>query len=176
MSRVTKIFVMAVTSWLFLSGLIAASASLAHSQDDQTTQSEGWQPYTANFAPSQPDKKMPPPNIAGCWSGDLDDNKLGSGTGFAFIVQHGTKLTKGTEIGISFPSGPSRTHGISGSINNKGTMNLHLEQSGCVVNIHGKVVSDDVSGTYTVNKACRLGRKLAGTFDFTFDPSGTTCQ
>jgi hypothetical protein len=173
MSRVTRFLIVSATSILFLSGLIAASANPAHAQDE-SSQSEDWQPYTPSVV-SQPDKKLPPPIIAGCWSGDLDDDKLGAGTGFAFIVQHGKKLTKGTQIGISFPAGPSRTHGIRGNVNSKGAIKLHLAQSGCVVNIHGKVVSDDVTGTYFLNKACRLGRKLVGTFDFTFDPTGTTC-
>jgi hypothetical protein len=176
MSRVTTILILAVISSLFMSALIAGSASLARSQDDESAQSEDWQPYTPNFAASQPDTKIPPPNVAGCWSGDLDDNRLGAGTGYVFIVQHGTKLTKGTRLGFSFPAGPSRSHGIRGRVNNKGSINFHLEQSACVVNIHGKVVSDDASGTYSVKKACRAGGKLVGTFDFTFDPTGTTCQ
>jgi hypothetical protein len=175
MSRVTRFLFVLIPSLLLLSGIIAVSASRARGQE-KSIESQGWQPYTPNFAASQPETTMPPPNIAGCWSGDLDDDKLGPGTGFTFIVQQGKRLTKGTMIGISFPAGPSASHGITGGVNSTGTMNLHLEQSGCVVNVHGKVMSDQLTGTYSVNKACRLGRRLAGTFDFNFDPTGTTCR
>jgi len=177
MFRPARYIVLLISSLLFISASIAAIASRAGSQETDAVQSDEWQPYASNFVAPQPNRKMPPPNVSGCWSGTLDDEKIGAGTGFTFIVQKGTKLTKGTMIGVSFPAGPNRWHGITGSINNKGSLKLHFHQQGCFVGVHGKVdvMSEEVSGTYSVNKACRLGRKLVGTFDFTFDPTGTTC-
>lgn len=177
MSRVSKSLFVVVASFLFSSALIAVSANHARSQGEVVgVQSDEWQPLTPRAVAPQPDKRTPPPDVAGCWSGDLDDNVLGSGSGFAFIVQKGGKILKGTMIGVSFPAGPSAQHGIKGSINNKGALKLHLTQFSCTVDIHGKVVSDEVVGTFYLNKRCGLGRRLKGTFDFTFDAGGTSCQ
>jgi hypothetical protein len=175
MWRVTRFLIASSVSVALVSGLIAASANLVRAQDG-SPESLGWQPYTPEAAVAQPALPPTPLALAGCWSGEVDDDRAGVGTGFVFIVQKGRKITRGTKIGISFPSGPSTSHGIKGDVNSRRVL-LHFQQFNCVVDARGKLASsEELTGSYHITKGCRLGGKFAGGFDFTFDAGGTTCH
>lgn len=173
MSRVTRLLIVAVASALLISALILVSARRLHSQET-ILESDGWQPFTPSAVVTQPDKKAPPLDVAGCWSGEVDDDKTGVGSGFVSFVQQGKKIKKDTVIGLSFNGGPSASHRIKGDVNSK-RVKLHFEQASCVVDASARLPSEDLVGSYRITKGCRLGGKFTGTFDFTFDPSGSTC-
>jgi hypothetical protein len=153
---------------LALSGFIAGSSAMA--QD-----SGFWK-----IAPSrgdaavQPDAKQPPLNLAGCWSGSINDTTQGAGTGFLFFVQNGTKLGTGTvadlnETGLGEASGP-----LTGKTNGQ---NFHLKfhHKSCNVSFHGTIGnSGDLTGMYHLSKKC-FGQVLQGTFDYTFDATNASC-
>ncbi len=172
MSRIIRFLIAMAASVAFVSGLIAGCADFARAQD-ATTETGGWQPLPPGPAIAQPDKAAPPLQVAGCWSGEIDDDFTGVGSGFTFVVQKGKRIARGTLIGFSFSGGPSATHGITGTVNSR-SYKLSLTRDGCSVRIRGTMSSGDLVGTYSLTKRC-LGSKFAGTFDFAFDPSGTSC-
>lgn len=178
MRQIVRFLVVSAALMTFMSVIIVSSPGFARAQEDSsqsdTSQSDDWQPLPPVPPAVQPDKAAPPPNLAGCWSGEMDDDRLGVGTGFVFVVQNKKKIARGTVVGLSFPDGPSASHGITGTVGAK-SFKLRFQRSTCVIGIRGTFSSGDLVGTYQVTKRC-LGRKLAGTFDFTSDPSGSTCH
>jgi hypothetical protein len=159
---------------VFAIAIFAAPSNLARAQD-ANTDTLGWQTLPPEAPVAQPDKKAPPLQLGGCWSGDIDDDTTGVGTGYAFIVQKGKKLKKGTYIGFRFSGGASARHPIKGTANSR-NFKLHLQISTCVVTVRGVLASPtEATGSYRLTKRC-LRKKYAGTFDFTYDPSNTTCQ
>jgi hypothetical protein len=154
--------------------IVAAAATSARAQD-ASTDASGWQTLPPEAPVAQPDKKAPPLQLAGCWSGEIDDDTTGVGTGYAYIVQKGKRLKRGTHIGFRFNGGPDQSHAIKGSVNSR-TFKLRFQRSTCVVSVHGTIApSGDAIGSYRLTKRC-LGQKYAGMFDFTYDPTNTTCQ
>jgi hypothetical protein len=171
MLRILRLMPAMLAAAMLAAGLTAVAPLIAQAQE--AVSEDQWQPVSPPWAIVQPDKSAPPLELAGCWSGELDDDQFGTGFGFALVVQNRKKITKGTIIGASFVSGPSGSHGIKGHVNSK-QFKLHLSRGGCNVNIRGTLASGDLVGTYRFTRRC-VGDKLAGTFDFAFDPSGTSC-
>jgi hypothetical protein len=140
---------------------------------DAGSQTADWQASGPPSEVSQPAKAGPPLYLAGCWYGGLDDNSLGSGSGFLYFVQNGKKLVNGTTAGLYFSS-YSTGGGLTGKTNSK-TFHLKFHKKQCNVSFHGTIDSSgDLTGMYHLSKKC-AGFVLDGTFDFTFDPSNQTC-
>jgi hypothetical protein len=82
--------------------LIAGLACLAYAQESNS-EATGWTHPNFTSDPStlpEPEVKTPP-DVAGCWSGDFEDTKVGEGTGFIFFVQDGKKLIKGSDVAFT---------------------------------------------------------------------------
>jgi hypothetical protein len=167
MSRIIRLMTMGGVAALLVSCLVVGSANSARAQDS------GWQPWTPAPTVAQPAKGTPPLNVDGCWSGTIEDDTTGTGSGFILFVQKGKKLAHGTTVGLSFNGGPSVTHGITGTVNSQNFKLVHPGR--CNAMIRGTISGNDLVGTYRLTKHC-LGSKFGGTFDYTFDAGGTTCQ
>jgi hypothetical protein len=137
------------------------------------SQTADWQASGPPSEVTEPAKAGPPLDLAGCWSGGVDDNSQGSGSGFLYFVQNGKKLGAGTFAGLSFNS-LSAGGDLTGKTNSK-TFHLKFHKKQCNVSFHGTIDSSgDLTGMYHLSRKC-LGTVLDGTFDFTYDASDTTC-
>ncbi len=171
MSKLVRAFTAGVTAAILVAGSVAVSPRNTHAQDADS-QSAPWASRAAGTLMAQPDSK-PPLNVAGCWSGSVDDRRQGTGTGFLYFVQNGKNLVAGTSGQISLSTvtagGP-----LSGRVTPRSVFAGHHAYS-CNVAFRAREISGDLVGAYNLNKHC-AAVKLAGTFDFTFDASGTSCQ
>jgi hypothetical protein len=159
-----------------LAALIAGSACLAFAQESNS-QTGGWtRPNLSSSASALPEPEVKTPlDVAGCWSGGIDDKKTGEGTGFIFFVQEGKKLVDGTGAGFSFTGFGSESGSLTGHVTNKSFVTSFKEKP-CKVNVRGRIVSGDLVGTYSIKKKCTGVIPLKGTFDYTFDASGDSCD
>ncbi len=160
-----------------LAAVIAGSACLAYAQESNS-QATGWTPPNFASSPSslpEPEVKTPL-DVAGCWSGAIDDDKAGEGTGFLFFVQEGTKLVNGTEAGFSIPGlGSTGGRPLTGHVTSKSFL-TSFKNKQCSVSVRGRIVSGDLTGTYNIGKKCLGDTSFKGTFDFTFDATGNSCN
>jgi|HubBroStandDraft_6_1064221.scaffolds.fasta_scaffold235791_2 hypothetical protein len=105
------------------------------------------------------ESKSSPPNVAGTYSGTIEDHRFGAGTISATISQNGSKLSG--PWSSSFGSGT-----LKGKVSSKGTISARLKlKGGCGLNMHGTFENgDEIAGVYTVT-GC--GKADHGTFDMT---------
>ena len=173
MRGISRYLSISAVAMLILSALVAVPSHLARAQDSGS--GNDWQASPSSGAVAeQPDAKASPLNLAGCWSGTIDDDSTGTGSGFLSFVQKGKNLTKATTAGLDFNGGPSISGSLSGKTNSQ---NFHLKfhRKQCNVSFHGTISADgDLTGHYTLSKKC-LGEVFQGTFDYTFDAGGSTC-
>jgi hypothetical protein len=152
-------------------GLIAASArpAVAQRADDHDA---GMQILVSpSAAPSEPDMKTPPLDVAGCWSGETDDSVNGPGDGFIFFVQKGKKAVKGTNVGVTVGTGT-----ISGPITGKVTSTsffLKEKIKKCKISIVGQMPNEALVGSYSFQNCGPI--TIEGTFAYDFDPTDETC-
>jgi opacity protein-like surface antigen len=109
---------------------------------------------------ASPDKiKTPPPDIAGGWEGELDDNALGFSDTEFDINQKGTKLSGSWDS--NFGGG-----GFKGSINGEGVVKMNLKAGGhCRLAAVGELVTEgEIEMTYQL-KTCKGFKHDHGTID-----------
>ena len=143
-------------------GLIAASAQLACAQDWQNK-------ATGSDVADQPDKAAPL-DLNGCWSGSLASEKFGAGTGFLFFEQEGGKAVSGSGAGID-TTGVDTEGPVTGKIKKK-SFSVSFHGKKCNVSFSGGLPSSDLVGKY--HYKCD-GESDHGSFQFSFDSSGTSC-
>jgi uncharacterized protein (DUF2147 family) len=99
---------------------------------------------------SESKSKTPPPDIAGTYTGTIDDHKEGSGAFTMEITQTGGKLS-----GSFFDFFNSGT--ISGTVTSKDKVKMRLKVSGkCGATFHGEFEDgDQISGVYKVS-GCKI--------------------
>jgi hypothetical protein len=159
-----------------LAVMIAGSACLADAQESNS-QTGGWTHPNFTSSPSslpEPEVKTPL-DVAGCWSGDFDDTKAGEGTGYLFFVQEGNKLVSGTEASFTLSGLGTGGGPLTGHVTNKSFV-AHFNEKACHVTVRGRIVSGDLAGTYNIGKKCLGKTAFKGTFDYTFDASGDSCD
>src|ERR1700722_1197608 len=170
MNRIGTFLMASVAAGFILSTFIAVSSTAAMAQD-----AGAWtlSPSTGEAA-AEPDSKKAPLDLAGCWSGTIDDSKGGSGTGFLFFVQQGTKLGTGTGAELDIPGSGSASGPLKGKANSQ-DFQLGFHGKSCNISFHGKISnSGDLTGMYHLSKKC-FGQVLKGTFDYTFDATNASC-
>jgi len=106
-------------------------------------------------ANAQPDTV---PNVAGSYSGTLEDHRFGMGDITADIVQNGSKLSGNWSSDFGGPGT------IKGSVKASGAVKARLKiKGGCGVSIKGVFQGgDEIVGTY---KVTGCGKSDGGTFD-----------
>ena len=173
MWRISRFLSVSGVAALILSALIAVSPNLARAQDS-AAETNDWEASPGSGAVvAQPDKKQPPLDLAGCWSGTIDDDATGTGSGFLSFLQKGTKLTVDGQL--DFNGGPNKRGILKGKANSK-NFQLSAHSRKCNVSFHGTISSGDhLTGMYHLSKKC-LGAVDGGNFDYTFDGSGSSCQ
>jgi hypothetical protein len=123
--------------------------------------------------------KVAPPDIAGNWTGQIDDNELGFATFEVDISQKHAKI-KGT-----YTAGAA-AGAFKGKIGSNGvtiSFNLKQEKSKCRIKAAGTltepvpadqgeaiVAQPQIVGTYTVNKKCADENLAGGSFTITLTP------
>jgi hypothetical protein len=108
--------------------------------------------------------KTPPPDIAGDWSGELNDLDLGVDGVTVTIKQKGTKLKGSWNSDFGYG-------GISGTINSSGILKLYMKDGGgCHLSAVGMLVeSNEISATYQVKNCAKDVKGDHGTLDITTD-------
>jgi hypothetical protein len=158
-----------------LAAFIAGSACLAYAQESNSQTSDWTHPNFSSSASTLPEPEVKTPlDVAGCWSGTIDDKKTGEGTGFLFFVQEGKQLVSGTDAGFTFTGFGTEGGSLTGHVTNKSFVTSFKEKP-CKVSVRGRIVSGDLVGTYSINKKC-AGIAFKGTFDYTFDATGDSCD
>jgi hypothetical protein len=106
-------------------------------------------------ANSQPDSV---PNVAGSYTGTLEDRRFGAGEISADVVQNGSKLSGTWDATFGGPGT------IKGSVKSSGKVHARLKiKGGCGVTIKGVFQGgDEIVGTY---KVTGCGKSDGGTFD-----------
>ena len=114
-----------------------------------------------------PDKhKVPPPDIAGDWEGELDDDDLGFSSVELGINQKGTKLSGDWESDFGGSS-------FKGSINGAGDikMNLKAGKGGCHLAAIGQLVTEgEIELTYKVKSCKGVSKHDIGSIDIFEEP------
>jgi hypothetical protein len=133
---------------------------------------QGWSDGDRGEATSGPEDgsaeagktKMPPPDIAGDWSGELNDLDLGVDGVTVTIKQKGTKLKGSWNSDFGYG-------GISGTIDSSGILKLDMKDGGsCHLSAVGILVgSNEISATYKVKNCDKYVRGDHGTLDITTD-------
>ncbi len=150
--------------------ILSAFIALPVRAQDQAAQGADWQ---GDFGTAVPEAEIRPPlNLAGCWSGMIEDSTFGPGTGFIFVVQNGKKLVTGTHAELNLSPG-SIGGPLAGSANSQ-TFRLAFHRKQCNVSFHGTLSSGDLTGMYHLSKKCAHA-VLNGTFEFTFDATNASC-
>lgn len=147
----------------------AAQSDSSAAQQDQN--SNDWtfsQPQTA----AQPDKAQPI-DVAGCWSGTIDDDETGPGTGHLLFVQKNRKLLHSTTGGLDFSDGATASGKLSGRVSGASFV-LNHHNNTCRITFRGSSVDGDLVGTYIVRRCSKI--TTGGTFNFSFDSSNSSCQ
>ena len=153
-------------------GLIAASARLAVAQQADDNDA-GMQILVSPSADLSPHRvKEAPLDVAGCWSGETEDDGSRNGEGFIFFVQKGKKAVKGTNLGITIGSATA-----SAPITGKVTVTsffLKAKFKSCRVSFIGQMPNEALVGTYSFKNCGSM--TIEGTFVYDFDPTGESCM
>ena len=152
-------------------GLIAASARLAVAQQADENDAGMQILVSPSAVPSNRHIKLRPLDVAGCWSGETEDNGSPTGDGFIFFVQKGNKAVKGTNVGVA-----NATTTIFGPIKGKVTStSFFLKAKGkkCNVSFVGQMPNEALVGNYSFKNCGSI--TLEGTFVYDFDPTGESC-
>jgi hypothetical protein len=161
----------ALVATLAVSGLIAASIRLAVAQQADDSEA-GIQILVSPSAVLSPDRvKESPLNVAGCWSGEIEDEGSRIGEGFLFFVQKGKKAVKGTGFGVTI----GETTGL-GPIKGKVTITsffLKAKEKDCQVSFVGQMPNEALVGSFSFKNCGSLTPE--GTFVYDFDPTGESC-
>src|SRR5271156_891352 len=153
-------------------GLIAASARLTVAQQADDNDAGMHILVSPSAVPSKHREKERPLDVAGCWSGETEDDGSRNGEGFIFFVQKGKKAVKGTNLGITI--GTATT---SGPITGKITVTsffLKVKEKRCEVSFVGQMPNEALVGSYSF-KNCG-SPLIEGTFIYDFDPTGESCM
>jgi hypothetical protein len=178
MRTITKGFTLAAAAAVLITGLIAGSARFAQAQSAEK-QGELGGPGVA----AEPDAKAPI-NVNGCWSGTLDDVYAGSGEGYADFAQSGKHLLPPADADmVYFVWTDSYAYGDGKGVATAKAFHLAVKfGKGCVEHVSGKLEGGDLVGVYSFTHACAKQPKgdefgkHKGSFNFTFDPTGDSCD
>ncbi|MGA6970618.1 MAG: hypothetical protein WBY93_03245 [Candidatus Binatus sp.] len=152
-------------------GLIAASARLAIAQQADDNDA-GMQIQVSPSADLSAHRvKESPLDVAGCWSGETEDDGSRNGEGFIFFVQKGKRAVKGTNLGITIGSATT-----SGPITGKVTVTsffLKTKEKKCKISFIGQMPNEALVGSYSFTNCGSA--TVEGTFVYDFDPTGESC-
>ena len=139
---------------------IAVGGAVAWAQDSTPAYDAAQDDSGGEVIQSEPNKKSPPPHVAGPWCGSIDDNQLGPGTLSLDINQKGSKLN-GTWTDDLGASGT-----LKGKVQGDAVIvTLKPRGSKCRFAVNGTLVSsDEITGTYSIF-GCH--QSDGGTFDIT---------
>lgn len=166
MREFRQIFFTFVGTAALAAALIAVPPRIANAQQAQEDEAQ-----TPDAAVAEPDKAAPPLDIAGCWSGTIEDANSGAGTGAIFFVQHKKKLVKGTGAMLSLI--PGQASKLGGKVTSTSFVATHHGKDCKAVAFAGQPSGSDLTGTYILRRCA--GLTTSGTFDFAFDSSGNSC-
>ena len=166
---------MILTTSLAVFGIVHVRALVAHGQfgcavasaaswDDGSSPDDATAPDDDAVAPDK--HKVPPPNIAGDWEGELDDDDLGFSSVELGINQKGTKLSGDWESDFGGSS-------FKGSINGAGDikMNLKAGNHGCHLAAIGQLVTTgEIELTYKVKSCKGVSKHDIGSIDIFEEP------
>jgi hypothetical protein len=145
-------------------GQFGCAVASAASWDDGSSPDDATAPDDDAVAPDK--HKVPPPNIAGDWEGELDDDDLGFSSVELGINQKGTKLSGDWESDFGGSS-------FKGSINGAGDikMNLKAGNHGCHLAAIGQLVTTgEIELTYKVKSCKGVSKHDIGSIDIFEEP------
>ena len=145
-------------------GQFGCAVASAASWDDGSSPDDATAPDDDAVAPDK--HKVPPPDIAGDWEGELDDDDLGFSSVELGINQKGTKLSGDWESDFGGSS-------FKGSINGAGDikMNLKAGNHGCHLAAIGQLVTTgEIELTYKVKSCKGVSKHDIGSIDIFEEP------
>jgi hypothetical protein len=140
------------------------SARHAYAQDAAVTNTDGWSAGGTGSADLDsadqlnPEAQGTPLNIAGCWSGGVNDTADGTGTAALTFVQSGKKIQKTSRLNFDWPDQAFVHGGIHGTVSSTGIKFNGQAGKGCP--FHGAGTGDASAMTGAV----RFGGKCAKFF------------
>jgi|SRR5271156_2895646 len=145
-------------------GQFGCAVASAASWDDGSSPDDATAPDDDAVAPDK--HKVPPPDIAGDWEGELDDNDLGFSDIELGINQKGTKIKGPWESDF----GGSK---FTGSINGAGEVKMKLKagKGGCHLAAVGELVTvGEIEMTYVVKSCKGVPKHDFGSIDIFEEP------
>jgi hypothetical protein len=161
--KLSKIMLI-VTTTLAVFGIGHVRALIAHGQFGcAVAAAQSWDGGSSETddAAAEPDKKAPPPNIAGEWTGNLEDSIFGGYTIAFEIDQNGNKLSGQWSSAFDLAATT-----IKGSINGNGDLKLTMKAGpkGCHLAAVGQLVTEsEIMMTYRI-VSCKGIKKDHGFF------------
>ena len=157
--KLAKTFVIVVCTTLLSVGGIG-SARQSYAQDAAATDVQGWSAGGTGSADLDsadqlnPEAQSTPLNIAGCWSGSVNDTADGTGTASSTFDQNGKKIQHGSLLNFDWPD-QAFVHGvIHGTVSSTGIKFNGQAGKGC--SFHGIATGDAsaMSGTVKFTGKC----------------------
>ncbi len=181
MYKIIKGSMLIAATAVLMIGLIAGSARITRAQDTNVQDESGAHGTAAGNSAIQPDAKVPPIAVGGCWDGSsidgsLNDQSVGPGAGWIGIVQHQKEIKggkKGSFYSFVWDNEDFAQGTLSGKASATGFVATGLAGGKCRVKLIGSLTNagHDISGTYAFIH-CGSFDNHVGTFDFPSDPSG----
>ncbi len=173
-----KYLTMSAAAVVFVSGLIAGSASFARAHDTASPAGDDGVVSAPSVA-TQPDKALPL-DFGGCWDGtgidgSLEDNSYGPGVGWIGIDQSGKSIKGGGDsyYEFLFDDGAYAYGTFKGKASATGFSVKGKAGGKCRVKIIGTFGSDDdIVGTYDFTHCQKTDFTANGTFDLPLNDSG----
>jgi hypothetical protein len=157
--KLAKTLVAVVCAGLLSAGGIG-SARHAFAQDAAATDAGGWSAGGTGSADlesaeqSTPDAKAPPLDIAGCWSGDVNDDGDGLGTAVLNFVQNGKKIQHGSGLDFEWPDASFAFGPIHGNVSSTGIKFNGHAGKGCPFHGQGSGDTSLIEGTVKFTGKC----------------------
>jgi hypothetical protein len=143
--KLAKALVIIVCSSLLSIGGIG-SARHAYAQDAAATDADGWSAGGTGSADLDstdqlnPEAQSTPLDIAGCWSGSVNDTADGTGTASVTFDQNGKKIHNTTRLNFDWPDQAFVHGGIHGTVSSTGIKFNGQAGKGC--SFHGVATGD----------------------------------
>ncbi len=185
MARISKLLVISAAAAAFLLiGMTVGSAQNAFAQDDD--QAAVQNPGDLGGHAQVSNEPAAPLDVNGCWSGTLTDIYAGSGTGDVDFDQIKAKLrapSNGDDMMDFTWADDSYAYGDGKGTATKRAYNFKVtykSEKGCYGVVRGSLTdSTTMVGIYRFSKVCWRHNDFGphiGSFTFTYDSTGSSCQ
>lgn len=158
MTLAKTLVMIACTALLSTGGI--GSARHAYAQDAATTDAEGWSAGGTGSADLEsadqlsPEVHGTPINIAGCWSGSVNDTGDGTGAAAVTFVQNGKTIQNSSFLAFDWPDTSFAHAAIHGTVGSTGIKFKGQAGKGCPFSGKGTGDASAIGGTVKFKGKC----------------------